>query len=104
MILDEATSSIDTRTERIVQDGMDKLMNGRTTFVIAHRLSTVRNSEASLAAATTSSSVASSLPKRIFSITVPVNKWVWKHTHQADGSVDYVEVKGDVVFNGVDFG
>ncbi len=43
LILDEATSSIDTRTERIVQDGMDKLMNGRTTFVIAHRLSTVRN-------------------------------------------------------------
>ena len=42
-ILDEATSSIDTRTERIVQDGMDKLMHGRTTFVIAHRLSTVRN-------------------------------------------------------------
>ncbi len=45
LILDEATSSIDTRTERIVQDGMDKLMNGRTTFVIAHRLSTVRNSD-----------------------------------------------------------
>ena len=44
LILDEATSSIDTRTERIVQDGMDKLMAGRTTFVIAHRLSTVRNS------------------------------------------------------------
>ncbi len=44
MILDEATSSIDTRTEKIVQDGMDKLMNGRTVFVIAHRLSTVRNS------------------------------------------------------------
>ena len=44
-ILDEATSSIDTRTERIVQDGMDKLMHGRTTFVIAHRLSTVRNSD-----------------------------------------------------------
>ena len=43
--LDEATSSIDTRTERIVQDGMDKLMHGRTTFVIAHRLSTVRNSD-----------------------------------------------------------
>ena len=45
LILDEATSSIDTRTERIVQDGMDKLMSGRTTFVIAHRLSTVRNSD-----------------------------------------------------------
>lgn len=45
LILDEATSSIDTRTEKIVQDGMDKLMNGRTTFVIAHRLSTVRNSD-----------------------------------------------------------
>ncbi|MBQ7507426.1 MAG: ABC transporter ATP-binding protein [Lachnospiraceae bacterium] len=44
LILDEATSSIDTRTERIVQDGMDKLMHGRTTFVIAHRLSTVKNS------------------------------------------------------------
>ncbi len=43
LILDEATSSIDTRTEMIVQDGMDKLMQGRTTFVIAHRLSTVRN-------------------------------------------------------------
>ncbi len=46
MILDEATSSIDTRTEAIVQDGMDKLMEGRTVFVIAHRLSTVRNSKA----------------------------------------------------------
>ena len=45
MILDEATSSIDTRTEKLVQDGMDKLMNGRTTFVIAHRLSTVQNSD-----------------------------------------------------------
>ncbi len=45
LILDEATSSIDTRTERIVQDGMDKLMHGRTTFVIAPRLSTVRNSD-----------------------------------------------------------
>lgn len=45
LILDEATSSIDTRTEKIVQDGMDRLMNGRTTFVIAHRLSTVRNSD-----------------------------------------------------------
>ena len=46
MILDEATSSIDTRTEKIVQDGMDKLMEGRTVLVIAHRLSTVQNSKA----------------------------------------------------------
>jgi len=46
MILDEATSSIDTRTEKIVQEGMDKLMNGRTVLVIAHRLSTVRNAKA----------------------------------------------------------
>ena len=46
MVLDEATSSIDTRTEKIVQDGMDKLMEGRTVFVIAHRLSTVRNAKA----------------------------------------------------------
>jgi ATP-binding cassette subfamily B protein len=45
MILDEATSSIDTRTEKLVQDGMDKLMHGRTVFVIAHRLSTVMNSD-----------------------------------------------------------
>ena len=45
LILDEATSSIDTRTEKIVQEGMDKLMEGRTTFVIAHRLSTVKNSD-----------------------------------------------------------
>ena len=46
MILDEATSSIDTRTEALVQEGMDNLMMGRTVFVIAHRLSTVRNSKA----------------------------------------------------------
>ena len=45
MILDEATSSIDTRTELLVQDGMDKLMKGRTVFVIAHRLSTVQNAD-----------------------------------------------------------
>ena len=45
LILDEATSSIDTRTEKIVQDSMDKLMKGRTTFVIAHRLSTVKNAD-----------------------------------------------------------
>ena len=45
LILDEATSSIDTRTESIVQKGMDNLMKGRTVFVIAHRLSTVRNSD-----------------------------------------------------------
>ena len=45
LILDEATSSIDTRTETLVQQGMDRLMKGRTTFVIAHRLSTVRNSD-----------------------------------------------------------
>ena len=45
LILDEATSSIDTRTETLVQEGMDRLMKGRTTFVIAHRLSTVRNSD-----------------------------------------------------------
>ena len=45
MILDEATSSIDTRTERLVQDGMDALMHGRTVFVIAHRLSTIMNSD-----------------------------------------------------------
>ena len=45
LILDEATSSIDTRTEKLVQDGMDALMKGRTTFVIAHRLSTVRNAD-----------------------------------------------------------
>ncbi len=45
MILDEATSSIDTRTEELVQKGMDGLMYGRTTFVIAHRLSTVKNAD-----------------------------------------------------------
>ena len=44
LVLDEATSSIDTRTEQIVQSGMDKLMAGRTVFVIAHRLSTIKNS------------------------------------------------------------
>ena len=49
MILDEATSSIDTRTEALVQQGMDNLMEGRTVFVIAHRLSTVRNSDAIMA-------------------------------------------------------
>ncbi len=46
LILDEATSSIDTRTEHLIEQGMDKLMQGRTTFVIAHRLSTVRNADA----------------------------------------------------------
>ena len=46
LILDEATSSIDTRTESLIEKGMDRLMEGRTVFVIAHRLSTVRNSHA----------------------------------------------------------
>jgi ATP-binding cassette subfamily B protein len=46
LILDEATSSIDTRTESLVQQGMDSLMQGRTTYVIAHRMSTIRNSDA----------------------------------------------------------
>lgn len=45
MILDEATSSVDTRTEALIQRGMDKLMEGRTVFVIAHRLSTIRNAD-----------------------------------------------------------
>jgi len=48
LILDEATSSIDTRTENLIEKGMDSLMEGRTVFVIAHRLSTVRNSKAIL--------------------------------------------------------
>ena len=46
LILDEATSSIDTRTEALIEKGMDRLMEGRTVFVIAHRLSTVRNADA----------------------------------------------------------
>ena len=46
LILDEATSSIDTRTEKLIEKGMDRLMEGRTVFVIAHRLSTVRNADA----------------------------------------------------------
>ena len=46
LILDEATSSIDTRTEKLIERGMDKLMEGRTVFVIAHRLSTIRNADA----------------------------------------------------------
>ena len=45
LVLDEATSSIDTRTEKLIEQGMDSLMKGRTTFVIAHRLSTVRNAD-----------------------------------------------------------
>ena len=45
LVLDEATSSIDTRTEKLIEEGMDSLMSGRTTFVIAHRLSTVRNAD-----------------------------------------------------------
>ena len=48
LILDEATSSIDTRTEALIEKGMDRLMEGRTVFVIAHRLSTVRNADAIL--------------------------------------------------------
>ena len=48
LVMDEATSSIDTRTEKLIEKGMDTLMNGRTVFVIAHRLSTVRNSQAIL--------------------------------------------------------
>ena len=46
LVLDEATSSVDTRTEAIIEQGLDKLMEGRTVFVIAHRLSTVRNAQA----------------------------------------------------------
>ena len=48
MILDEATSSVDTRTEILIQKGMDELMKGRTSFVIAHRLSTIKNADAIL--------------------------------------------------------
>jgi ATP-binding cassette subfamily B protein len=48
LILDEATSSVDTRTERIVQDAMNKLTKGRTSFVIAHRLSTIKNADSIL--------------------------------------------------------
>lgn len=48
LILDEATSSVDTRTERLIEKGMDAIMEGRTVFVIAHRLSTVRNAQAIL--------------------------------------------------------
>ena len=48
LVLDEATSSIDTRTEKLIEKGMDHLMEGRTVFVIAHRLSTVRNAQAIL--------------------------------------------------------
>ena len=48
LILDEATSSVDTRTEKLIESGLDRLMQGRTVFVIAHRLSTVRNADAIL--------------------------------------------------------
>ena len=73
LILDEATSSIDTRTEAIVQDGMDRLMSGRTVFVIAHRLSTIRNSDAIMVWSTDASLNAATmracLPKRALIIS-----------------------------------